>query len=314
MQTSLFTCAICGGHVRLDGEEAICQGCEISFPRIESAIDLLRDETVEGEERSLETDFVPHRKPRGPISTHLGRRTMESIHEILTDFSGELGRKVDVLDVGCGTKADPRRGYSYLDFLEEIARSYRGIDPSPHCVAMSSRSGSRLERFEIGEVARAAGEAIPLGDDTVDVVIMVSSLDHAADPAKVVAECHRVLRPGGLLTIQSATHHGWLMQFLRRLSPGRMAARGQRDHHVHLAIGDLSKLVNAAGFIDCRVEESGYLALPPQGRRLETLVAALGSLAGRRRFLGLMERLDDSLADRRPGYGSRVVVTARSRG
>ncbi len=45
----------------------------------------------------------------------------------------------------------------------------------------------------------AAGEAIPLAGESVDLVITDNCLDHVQDPARVAGEMARVLRPGGLL-------------------------------------------------------------------------------------------------------------------
>jgi len=44
-------------------------------------------------------------------------------------------------------------------------------------------------------------EAIPLLGESVDVVVARNSLDHVADPAAVLAEVVRVLRPGGTLIL-----------------------------------------------------------------------------------------------------------------
>ena len=51
------------------------------------------------------------------------------------------------------------------------------------------------------------GESLPYRDGAYDVVMIASALDHVADPARVLAEAHRVLRPGGrLLVIQGFDH------------------------------------------------------------------------------------------------------------
>jgi SAM-dependent methyltransferase len=44
-------------------------------------------------------------------------------------------------------------------------------------------------------------EAIPVLDESVDVVVARNSLDHVVDPAAVLAEVVRVLRPGGTLIL-----------------------------------------------------------------------------------------------------------------
>ena len=44
-------------------------------------------------------------------------------------------------------------------------------------------------------------EAIPLLDESVDVVVARNCLDHVVDPAAVIAEVVRLLRPGGVLIL-----------------------------------------------------------------------------------------------------------------
>ena len=41
--------------------------------------------------------------------------------------------------------------------------------------------------------------ALPLRDATLDAVVSVNVLEHVAEPARVLAECRRALRPGGTL-------------------------------------------------------------------------------------------------------------------
>src|SRR5205823_1246671 len=45
----------------------------------------------------------------------------------------------------------------------------------------------------------ADGHQIPLRDESVDAVLVQAVLEHVLDPAKVVAEIHRVLRPNGIV-------------------------------------------------------------------------------------------------------------------
>ena len=47
----------------------------------------------------------------------------------------------------------------------------------------------------------AGAEAMPLLDESVDVVVARNCLDHVADPAAAIAEVVRVLRPGGMLIL-----------------------------------------------------------------------------------------------------------------
>ena len=66
-------------------------------------------------------------------------------------------------------------------------------------------TGSALEcaRAHGVEVVRANVAALPIADGSADVVCAGEILEHVSDTARVVAEACRVLRPGGLLVIDT---------------------------------------------------------------------------------------------------------------
>ncbi len=63
------------------------------------------------------------------------------------------------------------------------------------------REGLLPKRSHCDEVVfvAAPGESIPVPGGTADLVIAENCLDHVSEPARVMLECRRVLRPGGLL-------------------------------------------------------------------------------------------------------------------
>lgn len=112
------------------------------------------------------------------------------------------------------------------------------------------------------------GETLPYRDCCYDVVMIASALDHVADPARVLAEAHRVLRPGGrLLVIQgfdpepgAPTPPGRsfgarllnLLRDPRRLHRAlRMRLFHRGEHHMHHFTRDsLRAQIAAPGFRD----------------------------------------------------------------
>jgi SAM-dependent methyltransferase len=100
----------------------------------------------------------------------------------------------DVLDLGCGYGGRPIR------FLEVGARSVCGIEITEsmvqHAERFAAERGADGARFLVG-----TGERIPCPDDSFDVVVMNDVMEHVIDPQGVIAECARVLRPGGRLAL-----------------------------------------------------------------------------------------------------------------
>src|SRR5262249_23774051 len=56
----------------------------------------------------------------------------------------------------------------------------------------------------------ADGEALPFPDASFDFVYAHGVVQYAANDRKVVAECYRVLRPGGLFMVQVYNRRSWL--------------------------------------------------------------------------------------------------------
>jgi ubiquinone/menaquinone biosynthesis C-methylase UbiE len=132
-----------------------------------------------------------------------------------------------VLDVGSGT------GYllgllaGQLPEAEELA----GVDPAPGMVAVArARAADERLRFTEG-----TAERLPAADGRYDLVVAVTSFDHWADQAAGLAECARVLAPGGHLVLAD--------QFSLLLWPTLLAGRRGKARTRARA----TRLVTAAG-------------------------------------------------------------------
>jgi SAM-dependent methyltransferase len=96
----------------------------------------------------------------------------------------------DVLEAGFG------EGYG-ADLLAGVARRVVGVDYDESAVAHVGARYPRVEAIQ-GNLAE-----LPLPDASVDVVVNFQVIEHLWDQSQFVAECRRVLRPGGLLLMST---------------------------------------------------------------------------------------------------------------
>ncbi|MBR7743454.1 class I SAM-dependent methyltransferase [Phycicoccus sp. BSK3Z-2] len=99
------------------------------------------------------------------------------------------------VDVGCSA------GF-IADELALAGARTTGVDiDEPGLEKARARFGERVD-FRV-----ARGEDLPLPDGSADVVVLNHIYEHVVDPEAVVADIHRVLRPGGLLYL--GVGHRW---------------------------------------------------------------------------------------------------------
>jgi SAM-dependent methyltransferase len=124
----------------------------------------------------------------------------------------ELAPEGRILEVGAG----PGRLAATLAKLAPGVR-VTGVDIAPDMVQRASKLAARsgvADRvaFGVGDVA-----ALPFGEASFEVVVSTLSAHHWPDPARGLAEIHRVLRPGGVVWIYDLAD--WITR-LERHGPG----------------------------------------------------------------------------------------------
>ncbi len=88
---------------------------------------------------------------------------------------------------------------------------------------------------------------LPIRDESVDVVLSVAALEHVPEPETVVAEMHRILKPGGVLYVMMPFIQGFHASphdYSRRTSAGlRRLMRNFEETGLHVASGPTSGLL-----------------------------------------------------------------------
>jgi SAM-dependent methyltransferase len=153
-----------------------------------------------------------------------------------------------VLEAGCG------EGYG-ADLLAGVADRVVAVDYDAHSTAHV------LAAYPAVDVLRANLAVLPVRSGTIDVVANFQVIEHLWDQDGFLAECHRVLRPGGTLLITTPNR--------LTFSPGRDTPLNP-FHTRELAADELAELLRGNGFT---VEFAGGLR---HGARLRALDAAHG--------------------------------------
>lgn len=96
-----------------------------------------------------------------------------------------------VIDVGCGN------GIASFAFARSGARRVLAVEPDPSG-EIGAGAAKRLRGSLPIRVVRAVGETLPLSDACADIVYCRQVLHHTRDPARLLSEVVRVLRPGGV--------------------------------------------------------------------------------------------------------------------
>jgi ubiquinone/menaquinone biosynthesis C-methylase UbiE len=148
-------------------------------------------------------------RPGGPGAMFYTDEQLARLPEGARDWALGVGNPVAkadlkpgeiVLDLGCGA------GIDTLLAAPEVSSTGRviGID---FLASMIQRARAFAAHAAIANVEfhQAEMEALPLPNDSVDVVISNGSINLSARKSRVLAEAYRVLRPGGRLCVADLT-------------------------------------------------------------------------------------------------------------
>lgn len=163
---------------------------------------------------------------------HAYRSELAAVDEVL----GEPERAVEV-GTGTGRFAAP-------------LGIWMGIEPAA--------AAARRARSRGVPVARGVGEALPLADGSVDLVLLVTTLCFLDDVDRAFGEFARVLEPGGALVVGFLDRDTWLGETYQERGAGSPFYRPAELH----GSGEVAALLEAHGFT---VEQARQTLFTPMG-------------------------------------------------
>ena len=116
---------------------------------------------------------------------------------LLRIMGGPTGHgRLDIMDVGCGAGSQSK-------FWLERGHKYWGLDINEPLILLARRR-AQIEgldaRFDVGTATQ-----LPCADASVDICLLPELLEHVDDWQSCVSEAVRVLRPNGLLYINTSS-------------------------------------------------------------------------------------------------------------
>ena len=151
---------------------------------------------------------------------------------------GFAGKRVG--DFGCGYDAA---------FARTIAGEVASLVLVDVALADDLKADGRVRAIE----GRLPDALAPLPAASLDVVLIVSVLEHVADPAGLLREVKRLLAPGGVTLVNVPSWRGKKFLEFSAFRLGLSPAAEMDDHKMYYDVRDLWPMLVAAGFRPSRI-------------------------------------------------------------
>ncbi|MEQ6359630.1 class I SAM-dependent methyltransferase [Thermoanaerobacter thermohydrosulfuricus] len=163
--------------------------------------------------------------------------------ELKTRVTEGMVKDKDIIaaDIGTGT------GFIALE-LAKVLYSVIAIDVSSEMLKMAQKKAEK-EGLKNLLFIKGKMQDIPLMDGSVDLVFTNMALHHVDDPLKGIQEMHRILKPGGVITIIDVEKHEF-----------EWAREEMCDVWLGFDRKEIAEWMQIVGFKNISVEFSGYSA------------------------------------------------------
>jgi methionine biosynthesis protein MetW len=227
----------------------------------------------------------------GEYWTYVERARLQAIRRVLPHRAFDR-----VLDVGCG------RGEFSLGLARMLGLSgIQGVDGSGQAVAEARARGIPASVVDLNH------DPLPFEAASMDLVLMLETLEHLEDVEHCLDEIRRVLAPGGSLVVTTPNLASWHGRISLALGFQPLSLDvGFRRHYGSILRFSGKSAGHIRGFTRPALTE----LLAVLGFEITGLSSAPAVVTGQSGFVALLRGLDRGLS-RFPNIGSEIIVHAR---
>lgn len=195
-KTNKIICPLCGSDTRLWGKKGSfnlheCVSCSLVFVNpLPNPLSVYNQDYFSGANGGFGyVDYDADKEPMVP--------TFNKYLDLLARYGKASGK---IFDIGAAT------GF-FLKIAKNRGYSVSGVEMSQYAASIASEAGI--------EVSSGDMMSMSIKPEEFDVVTMLDVLEHMTEPFKEISEVRRILKPGGLLLVNTPNGQSLLSKILK---------------------------------------------------------------------------------------------------
>lgn len=187
------------------------------------------------------SDRVESAEPLTENDSHIikANNSIRDYKGVLEFINKEKPGKGRLLEVGAHAGV-------FLNYVRADGWDVVGVEPIKQFAEYAK------DHFKL-DVMQTTIESSDINDDSFDVVIMMHLIEHINDPASMLTTINRILKPGGMLVVETPTYDTLMFKIL-----GRRERSLSCDQHLYFyTLETLERLLTKCGFEVIKQEKVG---------------------------------------------------------